>query len=58
MSDKLTTDEIKNKILDFVFSEINIEDVVNIESNAGSIWIELNDNTTKSLTIIDCEPEN
>lgn len=35
----------------------NDNSIMDIEENCGSIWITLEDGTTKSLMVIDCEPE-
>ena len=54
----------KVTILTWLVTNLEIEatenglHIVGVEENAGSIWIDLSDGTTKSLAIIDCEPEN
>lgn len=52
----MTPDEIKNEILSFLSEEIDFDEITNVESNCGSLWIDLKDGTTKSISITDCEP--
>lgn len=53
----MTVNEIKEALFQFISDEINVETIVGIEPNGGgNIWIDLEDGTTKSLSLIDCTP--
>lgn len=52
---------VKSKIIEYVFYNLGITDmngITNIDmplNNDGPIWIDLEDGTTKSIMIVDCD---
>lgn len=47
---------IKATILNYILDEVGgIDNIKEVEENAGSIWIDMKDGSTKSIMIIDTE---
>jgi coenzyme F420-reducing hydrogenase beta subunit len=51
-------DQLIEKVQMFVLGEVGgIEEVKDVEENAGSMWITTKDGKVYSISVMECEPE-